>query len=174
MWMRLAESGSGLKQGKSFDAVGAVTAMNSLNQARNTYLRTVIGYNRGTFCGVVAEAGEGRVRHAGGGGWQSRFDEQVVVLSGVTTPSGARLPDCHCVREWRTRCPHPPLTKSPTGPGSNCTQPWASHPLMHSQAQRLSVKVPVAPHPHQPPDVAVGAMPFRKGWPKIRSDFLRI
>jgi hypothetical protein len=76
MWKRLAESGSGLKQGKSFEAVGAVTAMNSLNQARNTYLRTVTGYNR---------------------------------------------------------------------PSSNCTQPWASHPLMHSQAQRLSVKVPVVP-----------------------------
>jgi hypothetical protein len=65
-----------------------------------------------TCCGAVAEeAWERRVCQAGGG-WQSRFEEQVVGLSAVTTPPGARLPDCHCIRGWRTRCPDPPPTKS--------------------------------------------------------------
>jgi hypothetical protein len=49
MWKRLAEFGFRVKQGKSFEAVGAVTAMNSLNQVRNQYLQTVSGYNWAQF-----------------------------------------------------------------------------------------------------------------------------
>jgi hypothetical protein len=63
---------------------------------------------RGEFA-TLAE----RVGQAGGGGWPSRFDEQRVALSGLTTPPAARLPPGHCLRGVANSLPAPSPEKVP-------------------------------------------------------------